>query len=186
MQLLGICSVAAHTWHGKLCPRMKLAWKWQWPLTSLSHSPWGRIPRRKTNGWWTKGKGGGQETGSEVVAVSQERGDGGWHPRASCGTLGRWIDFGYVLNIGQMGFADGIKIRCRSRITLRFVAWITGRMKSIGRVFLKACRRKTEEGRMWKRKVALSGNSCQFSFCWQSLSVITSLIYHWTFSKAFE
>lgn len=161
MQLLGNCSVAAHTWHGKLSLRMELAWKWQWPLTSLSPSLWGRIPRRKTNGW-AKGKGGGQETCWEVVAVTQERDEGDWHHWASCGALRRWIDSAYVLNIGLMGFADGIKIWCGSRISLRFVAWITGIMKSKAGCSWRPMERKLRKAGCGSTKWHWAGNAARF------------------------
>lgn len=103
----------------------------------------------------------------------------------SWGAYGRWVHSGHVVNTGLMGFADGVKIWCGSRVTLKFRARVTGRMKSIGRVFLEAYRKETEKGRIWKNGVALGRKSCHFLFCLQSLSVITSLIYHWPLSKAF-
>lgn len=166
-----------------------LEWNWNGnggsfsPL-SLSLSPRLRHNSLKESEWLSKEQRWGPGDWPKVTTGTQGSQKGVWHRWPGSGAfMGRfWIWLKYRAN--RICWWD--KYMCEPRITLRFGAWITGRMQLIGRAFSGGY----TEGKLRKagfRRVKRhwGGGSCCWSLCLQSLRGVTSLIYPWTFSKSF-
>lgn len=185
MQLPRICSVAAHAWHGKLSPGMELAWRWRRPLMSFSHSLCGRIPRRKTNGW-VKGKGKGQETSWKVVAVTQERDEGGWVGTTGLAVElsgdGFWICFKYKANGICWWEKDTLWVKDNTEVCdLNYCK---------NKVHRQGVLEGLRKGNWGRQDVEERSGAEQEQLPVFMLSavfgVIPSVIYHWPFSRTFE